>query len=47
VGGKPVATPADVRKTLADARTEGKHTVLFRVKSTDGTKFVALPVGNA
>src|ERR1700733_14526273 len=47
VGGKPVATPADVRKTLADARTEGKHTVLFRVKSTDGTKFVALPLGNA
>jgi serine protease Do len=47
VGGKPVATPADIRKTLADARTEGKHTVLFRVKSTDGTKFVALPLGNA
>jgi serine protease Do len=47
VGGKSVATPADVRKTLADARTLGKHTVLFRVKSTDGTKFVALPLGNA
>ena len=25
----------------------GKHTVLFRVKSGDGTKFVALPLGNA
>jgi serine protease Do len=47
VGGKPVSTPADVRKGLADARTEGKHTVLFRVKSGDGTKFVALPLGNA
>jgi serine protease Do len=47
VGGKAVKTPADVRKSLADARTEGKHTVLFRVKSGDGTKFVALPLGNA
>jgi serine protease Do len=47
VGGKPVATPADVRKSLADARKEGKHTVLFRVKSGQGTKFVALPLGNA
>jgi serine protease Do len=47
VGGKPVATPADVRQSLADARTAGKHTVLFRLKSNDGTKFVALPLGNA
>ncbi|MFZ0425321.1 MAG: Do family serine endopeptidase [Xanthobacteraceae bacterium] len=47
VGGSPVSTPADVRKSLADARTAGKHTVLFRVKSGDGTKFVALPLGNA
>ncbi len=47
VGGKAVATPTDVRKSLADARTQGKHTVLFRVKSSDGTKFVALPLGNA
>jgi len=47
IGGKPVSTPADVRKSLVDARTAGKHTVLFRVKSGDGTKFVALPLGNA
>jgi serine protease Do len=47
VGGKPVTTPAEVRKRLADARTEGKHVVLFRVKSGEGTKFVALPLGNA
>ena len=47
VGGKPVATPADVRKGLADARSSGKHSVLFRVKSSDGTKFVALPLDNA
>jgi len=47
VGGKAVVTPAEVRKSLADARSEGKHTVLFRVKSNEGTKFVALPLGNA
>jgi serine protease Do len=47
VGGKSVSTPADVRKSLSDARKEGKHAVLFRVKSGEGTKFVALPLGNA
>jgi serine protease Do len=48
VGGKTVTTPSDVRKQLADARKEGKHTLLFRVKSSEGTHFVALPlVGNA
>jgi hypothetical protein len=30
-----------------DSRSEGKHAVLFRVKSGDGMKFVALPLGNA
>jgi serine protease Do len=47
VGGQAVSTPADVRKSLSDARSAGKRTVLFRVKSNDGTKFVALPLGNA
>ena len=47
VAGKPVTTPADVSKGLDEARSSGKHTVLFRVKSSDGTKFVALPLGNA
>jgi serine protease Do len=47
VGGKPVTTPADFRKSLSDAQKDGKHTVLFRVKSSGGTRFVALPLGNA
>ncbi len=47
VGGKAVATPADVNNCLSDARKEGKHTILFRVKSGEDTKFVALPLGNA
>ena len=47
VGGKAVSTPADVNEGLSDARKEGKHTVLFRVKSSGGTRFVALPLGTA
>jgi serine protease Do len=47
VGGKSVSNPSDVRKQLADARKEGKRALLFRVKSGEGTRFVALPLGNA
>jgi serine protease Do len=45
VAGKGVAAPADVRKALADARGVGKRNVLMRVKSGEGTKFVAMPLG--
>jgi serine protease Do len=47
VAGKTVATPADVRKALTEARGTGKKTVLMRVKSGQGTRFVAIPLGNA
>jgi serine protease Do len=47
VGGKTVNAPADVRRALNDAKSEGKRTVLMRVKSDQGTRFVAVPVGNA
>jgi serine protease Do len=47
VGGKAVSSPSDVRAQVAEARKEGKHTLLFRVKSNEGTRFVALPLGNA
>jgi serine protease Do len=47
VGGKTVTNPAEVRKQLADARKDGKHALLFRVKSGEGTRFVALPLDNA
>lgn len=45
IGGKSVSTPADVRTVIAGARSEGKRTVLMRVKKGDNTRFVALPVG--
>jgi len=45
VAGKSVATPADVRKMISEARSGGKRTVLMRVKKGDNTRFVALPIG--
>ena len=47
VAGKSVNTPADVRKEISGARSEGKRAVLMRVKSGENTKFVAVPVGSA
>jgi serine protease Do len=44
VAGKPVSSPADVRQALADARDASKKNVLMRVKSGEGTRFVAIPL---
>jgi serine protease Do len=45
IAGKTVSTPADVRNMIASARSDGKRSVLVRLKSGDNTRFVALPVG--
>ena len=47
VGGKAVANAGDVRKALLDAKAQGKHDVLMRVKMGDVTRFVAMPLGKA
>jgi serine protease Do len=47
VGGRTVGTPDEVRKALGDAQAEGKRSVLMRVKSEQGTRFVAVPLGRA
>ena len=44
VAGKKVETPNDVRQAIAAVRTEGKRTVLMRVKKGENSRFVALPV---
>jgi serine protease Do len=44
VGGKAVANTADVHKALLDAKNQGKHEVLLRIKTSDGTRFVAMPL---
>jgi serine protease Do len=46
VAGKSVSTPADIRDVVSSARTDGKRSVLMRVKKGDNTRFVALPLGN-
>ena len=47
VAGKTVATPSEVRKALAEARADGKRSILMRVKSERGTRFVAVPLSRA
>jgi serine protease Do len=44
VAGKSVANVGDVRKALADAKMQGKHDVLMRVKRADSTSYLALPL---
>lgn len=45
VGGKTISNADDIRQALIDAKAQGKHDVLMRVKTSQATKFVALPIG--
>ena len=46
VAGKSVGTPSDLRQALSNAKSQGKHDVLMRVKSAEnGTHFLAMPIG--
>jgi serine protease Do len=45
VAGKSVGSAGDLRKALSDAKSQGKHDVLMRVKSADNMHFVAMPIG--
>jgi serine protease Do len=42
VGDKTVTKPTDVEKTMADAKSGGRKSVLLRVKSGDQTRYIAL-----
>jgi serine protease Do len=44
VGGKAVANAGDVRSALKEASTNGKRSILMRVKTADATRFVAVPL---
>jgi serine protease Do len=44
VAGTSVATPAEVHRALGKARSEGKRSVLLRVKTEQGTRYVAIPL---
>jgi serine protease Do len=45
VGGKAVSSVGELRHALSEAKTQGKHQVLMRVKTADNTHFVAMPIG--
>jgi serine protease Do len=45
VGGKSVANIRDLRQALSQAKSDGKHDVLMRVKTSDNTHFIAVPIG--
>ena len=47
VGGQAVSKPADVKAGLEAAHKAGKKAVLLRVKSKDGTRFVAIVMPKA
>jgi serine protease Do len=47
VAGKKVTNPGEVREVLSDVHKDGKRSVLMRVKSGEGTKFVALRLARA
>jgi len=43
-GGADVSSPADIKKSIEVAENEGRKAVLFRVRSGDQIRFVALPI---
>jgi serine protease Do len=45
VAGKKVGNPGDLSNAIQAAQKDGKRSVLLRVKSGSGTKYVTLPVG--
>ena len=47
IGGKKVATAAEVRDAIGDAQKDGKRAVLIRLKSDNVTKFVAIRIAGA
>jgi serine protease Do len=44
VSGKAVQTPSQVREAINQTRSQGRHSVLMRVKGPQGTKYIALPI---
>jgi serine protease Do len=42
--GRKVGNAGELRAAIEAAQKAGKHTVLLRVKSSEGSKFVALPI---
>ena len=46
VAGKSVANPGDVREAIKTAHAESKNSVLMKVRSGDGSHYIAVPLAN-
>lgn len=47
MGGETVSDPRDVKKGLKKAEADGRKAVLFQVQTSNGVRFVALPLTRA
>jgi len=47
VGGKTVSTPQEVKAEIANARSQGKKSVLMRIQTAEGDRYVAIPFPKA
>ena len=47
VAGKPVETPQQVKTGLEQARKDGKKAVLLKIKTADGSRFMAVTFASA
>jgi serine protease Do len=45
VGGNSVSSPRDVKSALEAASKEGDRAILMRIKTAQGARFVAVPIG--
>lgn len=46
-GGKSVTRPADVRAAVDEARKDGRKALILRIKTENGSRFVAVPLPKA
>jgi serine protease Do len=46
VAGKSVASPGDISEAVKTAHADNKNSVLMRVRSANGSHYVAIPLGN-
>jgi serine protease Do len=47
VAGKPVSTPQEVKSEVASAKSQGKKSVLMRIQTAQGDRYVAVPFPKA
>jgi serine protease Do len=47
VNGSAVSSPSQVRQALADAKSQGKHDVLMKIKARKNTVFIAIPLAQS